>query len=328
MASRSPNRNDQVTEDTLYVSIDSGCDTHQSNGKEDQGNEADLSTADVNLIAADNDTTCQSRARTSIEAPRSLVAITRDETRERNESDSLITFCDQLIRNVRHALAEPICMTPNQQRHLNNRLASLFSLRRAALRSLPESIEDCASQHERLALYGPHRRPLCEAAIEQNQRAQRRREYLASLTRGDFEFPHTPTFTPQPVRYNDTYNDLIGTRSCDDGSAAAYVERDGEVDTYAVRFTRQVHNGLRFQQGHLHITTENRHLVEARQARVLASLTTEAMDEEITYRVLRDFDAWGWLGQCVRGSDWSERMRCYCECVRCGSREQSRLSLL
>jgi hypothetical protein len=328
MASPSPNRNDQVAEGTLYISIDSDCDTHKINGKEDRGDEADLYTADVNLIAADNDTTCQSRARTSREATRSLVAITRDETREQNELDSLITFCDQMIRNVRHALAEPAYMTPNHQRHLNNRLASLLSLRRAALISLAEGIQECASQHERLNSYGPHRRPLCEAAIEQNLRARRRREYLASLTRGDFEFPHTPTFTTHPVRYNDTYNDLIGTRSCDDGSAAAYVERDGEVDTYAVRFTRQVHNGLRFQQGHLHITTENRHLIEARQARMLASLTTEAMDEEIAYRVLRDSDAWGWLGQCMRGSDWSERMRCYCESVRCGSREQSHLSLL
>jgi hypothetical protein len=88
----------------------------------------------------------------------------------------------------------------------------------------------------------------------------------------------------------------MGIRSIQDGTPAANAEKDGVIAIYAIRFTRQIHNGLKFGRGHLHITTENRHLVEARQARTLAGLTTEAIDGEITYRVLRDFDSWGWLG--------------------------------
>ncbi|KAH8712191.1 hypothetical protein GQ44DRAFT_713751 [Phaeosphaeriaceae sp. PMI808] len=82
-----------------------------------------------------------------------------------------------------------------------------------------------------------------------------------------------------------------------------------------------VHNTLTFRRGHLHITTIDRHLIEVRQARSLASLSTNALDEEITYRVLREWDSWGWLGTLIHDSQWSRSTTCFCEAVSCGTRE-------
>jgi hypothetical protein len=127
----------------------------------------------------------------------------------------------------------------------------------------------------------------------QNARARTRRAYTASLGQNGYQFPHAPVYTAPPIRYSHPYDDLLGSRSLGDGTAAAYAERDGDTATYAIRFSEARHNGYKFGKGHLYHTTEDRNLVEARQARALAGLSTHDMDGEIVYRVLSDVDAWG-----------------------------------
>jgi hypothetical protein len=137
-----------------------------------------------------------------------------------------------------------------------------------------------------------------ETAIRQTGRTSTQEDLVAPRRRDGYQSPHTDLkrdrlTVDRPIRYSDAYDDLMGFRSADDGSATAYAERYGDEAVNNIQFSDTRHNGLYLGQDHSYITTQNRNLVEARQARALAGLPTQAMDEEITYRMLRDPDSWG-----------------------------------
>jgi hypothetical protein len=231
---------------------------------------------------------------------------------------------DQIILELRQLLAQP-SITARDQTRLCSTINSFEALRRTAQNAPSDDIAELVSRYASPPVYGPQPRPLNEAARRQNAEARLRRTHAAN--RGDARpwYTSSSVDTDYPPRYNHPYDDIMGTRSLDDGSAAAYTIRDGEDSTYEARFSDGHHNGLSFRRGHLHITTEDRNLVEARQARHLAGLSTKAMDEEITHRVARDYDSWGWVGQCLRENERAERVRCYCESVNCEARRHPRV---
>jgi hypothetical protein len=223
---------------------------------------------------------------------------------------------NQTILESRQLLARP-SITARNQTWLCSTISSLEALLRTARDALPDDIAELVARYASPPVYGPQPRPFNEAARRQDAEARIRRTQAAS--RGDARpwYISTPTKAEYPPHYSHPYDDIMGTRSLDDGSAAAYAIRDGEDVTYEKRFSYRYHNGLSLRRGHLHITTEDRNLVEARQARHLAGLSTKEMDEEITHRVARDYDSWGWVGQCLRENEWAERAMCYCESVNC-----------
>jgi hypothetical protein len=226
---------------------------------------------------------------------------------------------DQIILELCQLLARP-SITARDQTWLCSIISSFEALRGTARNALPDDIAELISRYASPPVYDPQPRSLNEAARRQNAEARFRRTHAAN--RGDARprYASSPVYTEYPPQYNHPYDDIMGTRSLDDGSAAAYAIRDGEDITYEARFSGGNHNGLSFKRGHLHITTEDRNLVEARQARHLAGLSTKAMDEEITHRVARDYDSWGWVGQCLRKNEWAEKVKYYCESVNCGAR--------
>lgn len=231
---------------------------------------------------------------------------------------------DQMILEIREVLSR-LSITAHDQRWLRSIICSLELLRRTAWGALPEDVAELVSRYASPPVYGPQPRPLSEAALRQNAQARVRQCLTASRGEAGQWDLSTPMPTEYLPRYSNPYDDIMGTRSLDDGSAGAYAKRDGDEATYQARFQDGCHNGLDFRRGHLHITTEDRSLVEARQARALASLSTRAMDEEITHRVVRDYDSWGWVGQCLRETEWAEKLRCYCDSVNCGARRHPRV---
>jgi len=146
-------------------------------------------------------------------------------------------------------------------------------------------------------IYGPRPRPLPQAAVFQNLNSRVKRLLVAIGVRDRYHVNQPPPVgITEPIRYDDAYDNMLGTRSIDDGTAAAYAYRDGAEATNELRFRQGWHNGLPFGQDHGHITTLDRYLVEARQARRLAGLSTRAMDVEIAIRAVRDTNSWGWVG--------------------------------
>lgn len=157
-------------------------------------------------------------------------------------------------------------------------------------------------------VYGPRPRPLPRAAIFQNLNACIEQLLVAEGVRDacHLSLP-SPGSTTEPIRYDDAYDNMLGTRSADDGTAAAYAYRDGAEATNELRFRQGWHNGLALGHEHEHITTLDRNLVEARQVRRLAGLPTRAMDVEIAIRAVRDTDSWGWVGMYLLESRMMER---------------------
>jgi hypothetical protein len=316
MASQNPNGDVDGSRDNGYTSDDSGYYSDDKSDAEQTRSEDNVN----NVIGSQTEDWITSPRRTTPTwlATSTLGIVTRPSSH--NLSDVHCTPYDRHIQNVRQILARPDHMAPDQQRYLTRCLDTLYSLRRAAQSTqLPTITEEVPPP-----VYGPHPRPLSAAAICQNAQARRSRERTAFYARAGHKFPNTPVYKPAPIRYSDAYDDLLGFRSLDDGTPAAYAERDGDEAVHAIRFSRTAHMGLGFGRGHLHMTTEDRRLVEGRQARSLAGLSTEETDEEIAYRVLRDMDSWGWLGRCVGETEWTVRARCYCEGMYCASRRRER----
>ncbi|KAF1917914.1 hypothetical protein BDU57DRAFT_180806 [Ampelomyces quisqualis] len=239
-------------------------------------------------------------------------------TTSRNESstDARSTSVDRIIHQVRNTIDRPE-LSVTQQRSLCRSLDQLAVLQQAARNVQLQHVQPRAVPPPE---YGPQPRPLSEAAIRQNMTARERAAHSAALQRSGHPVNLRPADADPLIRYNDAYDDLIGTRSLYGGSVLASAIRDGDDVTYARRYAQNCHNGLQYQRGHQHITSENRYLVEIRQARWLAGLPTVELDAELTYRIICEPDAWGWIGVCVRGTGWTERRRCYCERVDCGSR--------
>jgi hypothetical protein len=274
MASQSTNRDAYDSEDPSYIYCDSGYVTNES-ATEDCNINATAHFHPIDSAATTNGNEQMSRTisrRCMIEGgrilPRAPVPVRRIEAHHTTTPSNELH--DRAISDVRRTLSLPT-LPPSQQIGFKSILNALFALRDAAYRP----------------------RPLSEAAIRQNARARTRRAYTASLGQNGYQFPHAPVYTAPPIRYSHPYDDLLGSRSLGDGTAAAYAERDGDTATYAIRFSEARHNGYKFGKGHLYHTTEDRNLVEARQARALAGLSTHDMDGEIVYRVLSDVDAWG-----------------------------------
>jgi hypothetical protein len=258
---------------------------------------------------------------------RSRIPVTTNTTTPCYTDHISVARYDGMLLEVRCALSRP-SLTARQQTQLCDMMGSLERIREAAQNAL-SGIDDLVLQNSSPPVYGPRLRPLSEAAVTQNVQAQTRRSYATSLIRQGHCFPHTPVYTSYPVRYNDAYDDIMGTRFLDDGSPAVYAKRDGRECTYALRFAQEYHNGLKKKRAHLHITTDDRNLVEARQARALVGLSTKDMDDEITYRVLRNMNSWGWLGQCVHESEWAHNFPCPCgEVIHCRRQRSSHSGLV
>jgi hypothetical protein len=206
-----------------------------------------------------------------------------------NATEVRITPFDRMIHQVRNTL-DRSGPSVTQQRSLCRSLDRLAVLQQASRYVPPQHVQlrDAPPSE-----YGPQALPLSEAAIRQNTIAQERATHSAALQRSGRQVNLRTADADPPIRYADAYNDLIGTRSLDDGSVLACAIRDGVGITYAMRYAQHCHNGLQYHRGHLHITSDNRHLIEIRQARWLAGLPTEEMDEELTYRVTCEPDTWG-----------------------------------
>jgi hypothetical protein len=210
-----------------------------------------------------------------------------------HETTSVIdSDLDHLTLCVHRALGQP-SMSPTQQRFLNSLLNSLSIVRRTSPRFRPLCSSELVSQYTRSSDHRTTHPSLSAAAIRQNEQAHNRRTIMGALQSIGCSFPQTSDSQLFPIRYNNAYDDLIGIRSLDDGTPGAYAERDGYEFTYSILFTDRKHNGLSFQLGHLHITTSDRNLVEAQQARALAGLQTQDIDEELAYRVIREPNMWG-----------------------------------
>ncbi|KAF2028558.1 hypothetical protein EK21DRAFT_113725 [Setomelanomma holmii] len=123
-----------------------------------------------------------------------------------------------------------------------------------------------------------------------------------------------------PVRHGDAYDNFTEGRSRRYLSSSAYAFADAFFGGRSSRRSRPRHNNLRLRRGHAYINMGDRQLIEARQARALAGLSTMEMDEEITYRATRDRDDWGELGRCVYETEWGEAPRCFCERDGCDGR--------
>jgi hypothetical protein len=314
MASLDPDGNVDSSGHHGYTSDDSGYHSDDRTRIEQAGSEDE--PGNVTSSRTEHWIAVQSSNTSLRLASNSSSIVTRPNSH--NQSNVHTTTYDRHIQNVRNILARPDHMAPDQQRYLTRCLSTLYSLRRAAQSTqLPTITEEVPPP-----VYGPHPRPLSAAAMRQNAQARKSRERTAFYAKAGYTFPNAPVYKPAPIRYHDAYDDLLGYRYLDDQTPAAYAERGGDEAVNAIRFSRSAHMGLGFGRGHLHITTEDRNLVEGRQARWLAGLSTGDMDGEIAYRVLRDMDLWGWLGRCVGETEWTKRARCYCENMYCASRRR------
>jgi hypothetical protein len=219
---------------------------------------------------------------------------------------------DELLQDALATLEHPE-VTLDQRRLLCTVMSTAMALREEARCSMPDRIiQDIVSQRIARPMY--QGRPLTDAAIRQNAQARARSLYVSALAADGLDFPCEPlNNATRPIRYSDAYDDLIGTRSLTDGTAAAYAETYGDFAASARRHNRYTHNGLKFGQRHLHITVKNRHLIEIRQARALARLPTEDIDREIVGRVVRKPKDWGWLGGYMRQHVASRIVKHYSE---------------
>lgn len=277
-------------EDSGYESGDNDDDCYQ-NARDDPDTRMphNMSAAGGTLTSGD----CVRQYRAAIRAmvlaaiPRSSripIHVTR--ARNQNTADRRSTPFDSIIQLVRNALDHPE-LSVFQQRVLCRALDRFEILQQANRYIQPQHVQPRTAP---LPVYGPQPRPLSEAAIRQNTIA---RERAAALQRSGRQRNCRPADSDPPIRYNHAYDDLLGTRSLDDGSVLSYAIRHGEEYTYNARYTQINHNGYQFQRGHQYITSDDRYLVEIRQARSLAGLSTEGLDEELHYRVICDPDSWG-----------------------------------
>jgi hypothetical protein len=295
MAAEITDRDAYISENPNYISCDSGYVTDESTTEEDSNIDATAHAHPVGSATATRGNEQMSgiiSRRRMLEGGRILSRIPASirRTQAHSNTTSLNELYDRSISDIRRALNLPT-LSPSQQIAFNSILNALFALRDAAHSPLP--LQENAPRNNSRPVYGPQPRPLSTAAIRQNARAWTRRLHTATLGQNGYQFPLVPVYTAPPIRYSHPYDDLLGSRSLDDGTAGAHAERNGHAATYAIRFSEVCHNGHSFGKCHLHITTEDRNLVEARQARALAGLSTQDMDGEIAYRVLRDIDAWG-----------------------------------
>jgi hypothetical protein len=265
----------RITGDMSY----NGCDNATQHTRRDNSSAEAIWEAILEAIrsADDADSTYSPCDTTPAEGRRNM---------HNMESDDL----DHLTLYVQCALGQP-SVSPTQQRFLNSLLNSLSILRQTISGVWP--LCSSVSQYTWFSDHLTTHRSLSAAAIRQNERARIRRTIMGVLQSTGCSYSQTSDSRPFPIRYNDAYDDLVGIRSLDDGTPGAYAERDGYDSTYRILFTDRQHNGLSFQRGHLHITTSDRNLVETQQARTLAGLQTQDIDEELAYRVIREPYTWG-----------------------------------
>lgn len=141
-------------------------------------------------------------------------------------------------------------------------------------------------------MFGPQRRTLRPAAIEQNARARFRRTLSRAQNIPGADESASETATTLPICYAHTYDDLLGLVLVFDGTSTN-LERSVE-HVYHDRFMAEWELNSDARCRHSYITIEDRNLVEARQARALAGLSTQDMDREIARRVQVDTKSWGW----------------------------------
>lgn len=154
-------------------------------------------------------------------------------------------------------------------------------------------------------IHGPWNRPLNDAAMQQNAEARYNRKLEeVAIALGEY-MPQDVRLTPDLVRHGDTYSDLFGTRSLEDDCLVSYARRHGSDFVADFEALHNLHNGHEYRGNHRYTNTSNRNLVEIRQARALAGLSTQRMDEEILRRVGGYPMQWGWLGRFVANASWT-----------------------
>lgn len=116
--------------------------------------------------------------------------------------------------------------------------------------------------------------------------------------------------TPEPVLYGDVYNNLFGTRSLDDDCHISYARRHGSAFAAEFQHHHDLHNGHENRRNHNYTNLCDRNLVETRQGRVLAGLSTYSLDQEICRRVVGYPMQWGWIGRFVANASWTHGVSC------------------
>jgi hypothetical protein len=307
MAPRTRFENDGVSADDVFISTDSGYDTDVSFFTDTSIDEnfsehcADLNNAQVtdrsNAQATLSAVTAAHTRVQQITAERQLTSIRSTAaslvTTPNRTADVEVSLYQRLLNDIRCTLNRPE-ITVEQQRILCTLMDAVTGLLEDLRCHVP--LARIVSQRNGLPVYGPQRRPLSRAAIIQNAQARTRRAYISALAARGIVFPVHQGFSERPIRYSETYDDLLRWRSLDDGTVGASALRNGEDETLASRFNWYYHNGLSRRRDHLCITTDDRQLVEVQQARLLAGLPVEELNEEISSRVESSPGEWGWLG--------------------------------
>jgi hypothetical protein len=201
---------------------------------------------------------------------------------------------DALFRDLRHALDRPE-ITIDQQRQLCTLLDTTVALREELRCPVPDNFVQTILTPPTLA-GGSRRRPLTAAAVLQNVRARTRRAYSEALAADGLGLTTPEIESQYPIRYGHAYDDMLGINSVDevtdDGGPVPFTERYARSRP----FNHAAYFGLNGSKGHSYVTTEDRHLIEIRQARALGRLSTVDFDEEINHRIFQDPGSWGWLG--------------------------------
>jgi hypothetical protein len=201
---------------------------------------------------------------------------------------------EALFRDLRTALNRPE-ITIDQQRQLCTLLDTTVALREELRCPVPGNFVQSILTPPTLA-GASRRRPLTAAAVLQNVRARTRRAYSEALAADRLGLTTPEIQSQYPVRYGHAYDDILGISSAnemtDDGSPA----QSREDYARSRPFNHGDYFGLNGPKGHSYVTTEDRHLIETRQARALGGLSTASFDEEIDRRVSEDPGSWGWLG--------------------------------
>lgn len=133
-------------------------------------------------------------------------------------------------------------------------------------------------------LHVPQPRAHSRAAMLQNVRSRIDRALDRAWNTGE-------TGSALPTRFAHPYDELLGFRLVND-ETSSYI-KSSLAGVHHGRFISEWDMNLVFRCRHSYITTEDRNLVEARQARALAGLTTQDMDREIGRRAQVDRGSWG-----------------------------------
>jgi len=214
-----------------------------------------------------------------------------------------------LHRDIQQVLNRPE-ISIDQQRILCSLFDATTALRQELRAPVPDDFfSSLVTSRSPTFLVGPRRRPLSTAAITQNVRARIRRSYGAALAADNIHLQAPQTQSRYPPRYGHAYDEMLGTTIGEDDEKDDADEEPAPFFSERYARSRSVNREYYFGpnkgKGHSYTATEDRHLIEVRQARALGGLATRSLDEEIERRISQNNCAWGCLGRlwilnCVR----------------------------